>query len=226
MKAALLATVAVLVFAAPAAGGQRFDSTSAHVDNPWFPLDPGSRYVYTGTKDGKRARDVLTVSNRTRTIAGVRTREVRDLLYLDGVLAERTTDWYAQDRAGRVWYFGEDTVELRRDGTVRSTEGTWLAGRHGARSGIYMPAHPRVGQSGRQEFLKGHAEDHFRVLSLHATVRTPIAASRHALLTQEWTPLEPGVIDHKFYVRGIGTVREKTVKGGTESLTLVSFRRG
>jgi hypothetical protein len=204
----------------------RFNSASARVDNQWFPLRPGSRYVYTGTKDGKRARDVVTVTHRTRTIAGIATREVRDQLFLNGVLEERTSDWYAQDRTGNVWYFGEDTAELRTDGTVRSTEGTWRAGIKRARAGIYMPAQPRVGQSGRQEFLKGHAEDHFRVLSLHATVRTPATSSRRALLTKEWTPLEPGVVDHKLYVRGIGTAREKTVKGGTESLTLQSFTRG
>jgi hypothetical protein len=220
----LIAVSAVAVAVVPARS--RFDSSSARVDNPWFPLKPGARYVYTGTKDGKRARDVVTVADRTRTIAGVVAREVDDRLFLDGALEERTTDWYAQDRSGNVWYFGEDTAELRPDGTVRSTEGTWRAGVRAARSGIYMPAHPRIGQSGRQEFFKGHAEDHFRVLSLHAHARTPAASSRRALLTQEWTPLEPGVIDHKVYVRGIGTVREKTVKGGTESLTLVSVTVG
>jgi hypothetical protein len=224
---AALSLVGLLVFGVTGVDARsRFDSTSIRVTNAWFPLKPGTRYVYTGRKDGKRARDVVTVTHRTRTIAGVRTREVHDRLYLNGVLEERTADWYAQDRAGNVWYFGEETAELRADGTIRSTEGTWHAGTHRARSGIYMPAHPRVGQSGRQEFLKGHAEDHFRVLSLHAHVHTPAASSRRALLTKEWTPLEPGVIDHKVYVRGIGTVREKTVKGGDESLTLVFFRRG
>ena len=88
-----------------------------------------------------------------------------------------------------------------------------------------MPADPRAGQSGRQEFYKGQAEDHFRVLSLHEAVRVPYTSSQNALLTKEWTPLEPGVIDHKLYVRGIGTVLEQTVKGGAERAELVSFRR-
>src|SRR5207253_5291768 len=126
-------------------------------------------------------------------------------------LAERTTDFYAQDRRGNVWYLGEATEELAEHGRVTSREGSWLTGRDGAQPGIYMPAHPAVGSSARQEFYRGHAEDHFRVLDLNASLTTPYASSRHALLTREWTPLEPGAIDHKLYVRGIGTVREETV---------------
>src|ERR671934_236881 len=100
-----------------------------------------------------------------------------------------------------------------------------LAGVNGARAGLFMPAHPRVGQSALQEYYKGHAEDHFRVVSLSARVRTPAASSSHALLTKEWTPLEPGVLDHKVYVRGIGTVLEQTVKGGDERNVLISVHR-
>ena len=195
------------------------------VDNPWFPLTPGTVLVYRGVKDGQPSRDVVTVTGRKRTIAGVRATVVDDRLYLRGRLAERTTDWYAQDRQGNVWYLGEDTVELDRKGRVTSREGTWLTGRDGAVPGIYMPAHPALGATGRQEYYRGHAEDHFRVLGLNATVKTPFTTSRHALLTQEWTPLEPGAIDHKLYVRGIGTVREETVKGGNELAILVSVRR-
>jgi hypothetical protein len=196
-----------------------------HVTNPWFPLTPGSRYVYRGTKDGKQGRDVVDVTHTTKTILGIHATAVSDRLYLAGRLEERTTDWYAQDRAGNVWYLGENTAELDRRGRVTSTEGTWRAGVHGAKPGIYMPAHPAVGVTGRQEYLKGHAEDHFRVLSLAQTVRVPYIRSSHALLTKEWTPLEPGTIDHKYYVRGIGTVKELTVRGARESNVLVSFRR-
>ena len=196
----------------------------SRVDNPWFPLRPGTSYVYRGVKDGKPSRDVVTVTAQTKPIEGVRCTVVRDRLYLAGRLAERTTDWYAQDEAGNVWYFGEATAELDAKGSVTSTEGSWQAGVHGARPGIVMPAHPRVGQRFRQEYYKGHAEDHFEVLSLSATVRTPAASSRHALLTKEWTPLEPGVIDHKLYVRGIGTAKEETVKGGVERAVLVTVR--
>ena len=195
------------------------------VDNPWFPLRPGTVYVFEGTKDGKALRDVVTVTAETRTIDGVRCTVVHDRLYLGGRLAERTTDWYAQDRAGNVWYFGEATAELDAKGSVTTTEGSWQAGVHGARAGIQMPAEPRVGQRFRQEYDRGNAEDRFEVLSLTAVVSTPAVSSRHALLTKEWTRLEPGVIDHKLYVRGIGTVVEEAVKGGAERAVLVSARR-
>jgi hypothetical protein len=194
------------------------------VDNPWFPLKPGTVLVYRGVKDGRPSRDVVTVTSRKRTIAGVRATEVEDRLYERGRLAERTTDWYAQDRQGNVWYLGERTAELDANGRVTSREGSWLAGRDGARAGLFMPGDPKVGYTARQEYYKGHAEDHFRVLALTASVTTPFVSSRHALLTREWTPLEPGTIDHKLYVRGIGTVREQTVKGGKELAVLVSVR--
>jgi hypothetical protein len=199
---------------------------TAHVDNPWFPLRPGSTYVYRGVKDGLPARDVVTVRSGTKTIVGAPCAVVRDLLYLRGKLRERTTDWYSQDARGNVWYFGEDTAELDAHGRVTSRSGSWRAGVDGAKPGIFMFATPRPGRSARQEYLKGEAEDHFRVLSLDANVKAPFVSSSHALLTKEWTPLEPGTIDHKYYVRGIGTVLEQTVKGGDERQALVSFRKG
>jgi hypothetical protein len=199
---------------------------SARVDNPWFPLTPGTTYIYRGVKDGKPARDVLTVTHRTTTIDGAPCVVVQDRLYLRGRLSERTTDWYTQDSKGNVWYFGEDTAVLDAAGHVRSREGSWRAGVGSAKPGIYMPAHPRPGQSGRQEYLKGQAEDHFQVLSLRTAVAVPYTSSTHALLTKEWTPLEPGVLDHKLYLRGVGTALEQSVKGGAERLELVSFQRG
>ena len=195
------------------------------VDNPWFPLRPGATFVYRGVKDGEPTRDVVHVTRATRVIDGVRCTAVTDRLYASGHLVERTTDWYAQDRAGTVWYFGEDTAELDATGQVTSREGSWLSGVNGARAGVFMPAHPRVGQADRQEYLEGHAEDHFRVLDLHATARTPAVDSRRALLTKEWTPLEPGVVDHKLYVRDVGLVDERTVRGGDERNVLVSHSR-
>ena len=203
-------------------GGSSF---SARVDNPWLPLKPGSVYTYRGVKDGKPSVDVVVVTPRVKTIEGAPCISVQDELFLAGRLEERTTDWYTQDRQGNVWYFGESTAELDRNGHVTSTEGSWQAGRNGGVPGIFMPANPHVGQSGRQEFYKGHAEDHFRVLSLDAKVKVPGAASTRALLTEEWTPLEPGVLDHKLYIRGIGNVLEQSVKGPNERNELVSFVR-
>jgi hypothetical protein len=197
----------------------------AHVTNPWFPLQPGTVYVYRGVKDGRTARDVVTVTHAVRTIQGAPCIVVRDRLYLDGKLEERTSDWYSQDRSGNVWYFGEATAELDARGHVTTTEGSWQAGRDGAKAGIYMPAHPVPGRFGRQEFYKGQAEDHFEVVTRRAPVSVPYTASHRALLTKEWTPLEPGVVDHKYYVRGIGTVLEQTVRGGDERQELVSVTR-
>jgi hypothetical protein len=146
---------------------------------------------------------------------------IHDRLYLRGRLAERTTDYYTQDRHGTVWYFGEQTAELDAHGQVTSTEGTWRAGVRGARAGIYMPAHPRVGERHRQELYRGHAEDHFQVVSRNARIAVPYGSFTHALRTKEWTPLEPGVLDAKFYVRGIGQVAERTMRGGSERAVLV-----
>ena len=201
------------------------DEFVRRVDNPWLPFRPGTTATYRGSEEGKPSRDVVAVTTRTRTIEGVRATAVSDRLYLAGKLAERTTDWYAQDRGGNVWYFGEATAELNAKGRVTSTEGSWLAGVNGAQAGIVMPARPRVGQRFRQEDYKGHAEDYFEVLSVSTQVRVPAAASRRALLTKEWSPLERGVIDHKLYVRGIGMVKEQTVKGPAERAVLVALRR-
>lgn len=196
---------------------------SARVDNPWYPLRPGTTYVYTGVKDGQPSRDVLTVTRRTRTIGRVPCVVVEDRLYVRGRLRERTTDWYSQDASGNVWYFGEETAELDARGRVTSRKGSWLAGADGAQPGVFMPARPRVGQSFRQEYYRGEAEDHFEIIGLFGAVTG--AAETNALLTREWTPLEPDVIDHKLYVRGIGTVLEQTEKGGDERFELVSVTR-
>lgn len=220
----LLTCIAIALFCAAAAGAAGgtppmppASSFSAHVTNPWFPLEPGTRWVYTGVKDGKRSRDVVIVLHGTKTIDGIPCVPVSDRLFLQSRLEERTTDWYSQDSRGNVWYFGENTAELDKHGHVTSTEGTWRTGVDGAKAGIFMPASPRVGQTGRQEFLKGHAEDHFKVVAIFGN---------KMLLTQEWTPLEPGVLDHKFYVRGIGNVLEQTERGGNERNELVSVTKG
>jgi hypothetical protein len=214
----------------PAPKASHFGHDSSRIDNSWFPLARGSVYVYEGQKDGKQARDVMTVTRKVKTITGIRAAVVADRLFLNGRLEERTTDWYAQDKSGTVWYLGEKTAELDANGKVTSTEGSFLNGRDGARGGIFMPAHPAVGQTFKQESFKGQAEDRFRILSMTASVTTPAISSQNAMLTKETTPLEPGVVDHKYYVQGIGTVKEEQVAGApaaqAERTQLVSFQAG
>jgi hypothetical protein len=195
------------------------------VDNPWFPLTPGRILVYTGTKDGRKALDLFVATHRTRMIDGVRTRVVEDRLYLGNVLEERTSDYYAQDRCGNVWYFGEDTATLDRHGKVVDTEGTWHAGVDGAQPGVFMQAHPQLGRKFRQEWYRGQAEDVFKVVDRSAAVTVPYGRFRHALRTEETNALEPNVLDNKYYVRGIGEVAELAVKGPREALRLVEIIR-
>jgi hypothetical protein len=201
------------------------DQFAARVTNPWFPLIPGTVFTSRGEEDGDQVRDVFTVTHQTKTILGVKATVIDDRVYTNGRLEEHTHDWYAQDKAGNVWYLGEATATLKSNGKVDSREGSWQAGVNGAKAGIFMPAHPRVGYTARQEFYKGHAEDQFKILTLHSKVKTPAVSSRRAMVTQETTPLEKGVVDHKVYVRGYGTVKEETVKGGNEALELVSAKR-
>ena len=237
--AAALATSATLMLGGwvssasarpPSPKASHFARTSSIVTNPWFPLARGSVYVYDGQKDGKPARDVMTVTPKVKGISGIHAAVVHDRLFLNGRLAERTTDWYAQDRHGTVWYLGEKTAELNARGSVTSTEGSFMDGRDGASGGIFMPAHPAVGQAFQQEAFKGQAEDRFRILDMAASITTPAVTSTSAMLTEEKTPLEPGVVDHKYYVQGIGTVSEQQVAGApagqAESAELVSFRAG
>ena len=195
---------------------------TATVDNPFYPLKPGSTYRYRGVKDGKPTIDIYAVSHETKRIQGAPCVAVKDNLYEAGKLEEQTTDWYTQDSKGNVWYFGEATRELNSQGKTTSTEGSWQAGVDGAQPGIFMPANPQPGQSYRQEYYKGHAEDQFKVLALNTSVTVPAGSYRTALLTEETTPLEPGVVDHKYYEKGIGNVKEVTAKGPRELAALAS----
>lgn len=196
-----------------------------NVTNRWFPLAGGTTYVYTGTKDGKPALDVYAVSKRTKVIDGVVTRIVNDRLYLNNTLSERTTDYYAQDKCGNVWYFGENTAVLDASGHVVDTSGSFRAGVNGAQPGVYMQTTPQIGRRFRQEWSKGQAEDQFKALSTSASVTVTYGTFHNALRTAETTALEPGVLDNKYYVKGVGEVLEVTVKGPLERLQLVNVLR-
>jgi hypothetical protein len=208
--------------AAPSIDPSTFVAT---IDNAWFPLIPGTTWTYTGTKDGDKAVDRVTVTRETKVVAGVTCVVVHDELTLGGDLAETTDDWYAQDTAGNVWYFGEATQELD-GGKVVSTEGSWEAGVDAAQPGIFMPADPQVGLSGVQEFYPGHAEDRFVVLLTEAEVKVPAGSYTGVLVTAEWTLLEPDVLSQKAYAKGIGEIREADVAGGDEKLELTKTTAG
>ena len=194
---------------------------SARVTNPLFPLVVGRTLVYAGSKDGKSAVDLFVASPRTAVIDGVRTRVVEDRLFLDGVLEERTSDYYAQDRCGNVWYFGEDTAVLDERGHVVDTSGSFHAGVDGAEPGVFMQASPSSAASSGRSGTPGEAEDTYRAVATGESVRVPYGEFHDALRTVETTALEPGVVDNKLYVAGIGEVIEKAVRGPVEKLALV-----
>ena len=193
----------------------------AVVDNPYYPLPPGRTLVHKGVRDGLSQTDRVTVTNRTKVIQGVTTTVVRDVARHGIRLLEKTTDWYAQDVDGNVWYFGEDTKTYNAKGQVASTEGSWQAGVDGAVPGIIMEANPQPSDGYRQEFYKGHAEDQAWILSRGGSISVPYGRVHRVLRTMEWTPLEPGVIDQKYYAPGLGIVLEVAVAGRNEFSRLV-----
>jgi len=198
---------------------------TVRIDNPFFPLPPGISFIYRGRKGLSKERDVFAVTDRTIVIEGVTCRVVHDRVFIRGILQENTFDYFAQDRDGNVWYFGEDTEELDKKGNVVSTEGTWRAGVNGAQPGVVMEAHPQVNDHYFQELAAPLAQDEATVLSLHKTASVPLTKFRNCLLTKEFTQLEPGNVEHKFYARGIGFVLSVVVKGGKERLALVNIVR-
>jgi len=192
-----------------------------HVTNPFFPLQPGTTFFYKGRAEGVPTSIEMQVTHQTKQILGVTCTVVRDRAFEKGVLIEDTVDWYAQDVEGNVWYFGEDTKELDANGNVISTEGSWEAGVHGARPGIIMEAHPRVGDRYHQEVAPGVAEDLAQVLSRDASACVRYGCFADLLVTKEWTPLERGVVEQKYYAKDVGFIRGVMVRGGHERTELV-----
>jgi hypothetical protein len=188
------------------------------VGHPYWPMAPGSRWVY---REGSQ-RVVVTVTRRTKRIEGISATVVHDVVTEDGELVEDTWDWYAQDQNGNLWYLGEQTKEYEH-GKVKSTEGSWEAGVDGAEAGIVLPAKPEVGMAYRQEYLKGEAEDEARILSVDEKAEVPFGAFDHVLMTKDFTRLEPDLLEHKFYARGVGPVLTVAVSGGSDREELVSF---
>jgi hypothetical protein len=190
------------------------------IDNKYFPLKPGTTFVSRRKTKNTTERDVMTVTHSTKQIMGVKCVVVDDRVWAHAKLSEKTFDWYAQDKKGNVWYFGENSKEYK-NGKV-STEASWEAGKDGAEPGVIMQAHPKVGRTYRQEYLKGSAEDMAKVLDLNGSATVPFGSFGHSsLVSKEWSPLEPGVVEHKYYAAGVGDIKEVTVKGPSETLGLV-----
>ena len=185
------------------------------IDNPYWPLTPGTSYQFESP--GQQTKVVVT--SERRTVMGVSTVVVSDKVFADGKLSEDTSDWYAQDRAGNVWYFGEATLSYEDDPAGDPT-GSWEAGVDGAQPGVVMLAHPLGGDVYRQEFYAGQAEDLALVRYDNGSINVPAGSYENVLVTEEWTPLEPKVIELKYYAKGIGVVEERQILGGTELVKL------
>ena len=196
---------------------------SAKVTNPLFPLTPGTVFVYEGTRDGIPRRAEVTVTAETKTILGVPCVVTRDVVTSKTALVEKTTDWYAQDSDGNVWYFGEDTAEYE-NGVVTNTHGTWMSGVNGAVPGIIMPADPKVGMGYRQEYLPGQAEDYARVISDIATARVPFGDFENVVMTEDTDLLDRNKFETKLYAKGVGYLgAQGIVNGHFEVVGLVSM---
>jgi hypothetical protein len=198
-------------------GGQFVD----RIDNAYWPMAPGSKWVYR--EDGARVE--VTVTDRTKEILGIQATVVHDVVTEDGELVEDTYDWYAQDKDGNVWYLGEETKEYE-DGEVKSTEGSWEAGVDGAEAGILLPGDPEVGLRYRQEYYEGEAEDRGEILSLDEQAEVPFGSFDGVLKTKDTTPLEPDVLEHKFYAKDVGPVLVVAISGGSGREELLRFTRG
>ncbi len=202
------------------------EAFTTEIDNPYWPMKPGSHWVYRETDaEGDVQRNDVIVTNKTKTIMGIEAVVVHDTVRQGGQLTEDTFDWYAQDSEGNLWYLGEDTTEYE-NGKVKTKEGSWEAGVDGALGGIIVPAHPEPGLTYREEYYKGHAEDGAEVLTLDAHAKVPYGTYEHVLQTRNFSPIEPDVVEEKFYAQGVGVVLEITVSGGSDRGELISFTRG
>jgi hypothetical protein len=192
------------------------------IDNPYLPFTPGSRWVYEGTDDGEEEHIEVVVTDQRRRVMGIDAVVVRDIVSTGGEVIEDTYDWYVQDTTGNVWYLGEETAEYE-DGEVVSTEGSWEAGVDGALPGIVMQAQPEVGQAYRQEFYEGEAEDLAEVARLGEQETVAGTAYDQVVVIEEWNPLEPEVVEEKFYAPGVGTILEVKTAGGEGRVELVEY---
>ncbi len=198
---------------------------TTQIDNPYWPMPVGAQWhVRVTNPEGEHLTETITVENRTKAIAdGVTARVVHDVAYTNGKPTEVTDDWYAQDKDGNIWYFGEDTASIENG--KKDTSGSFEAGKSGAEAGIAMPAHPSVGLTYREEYHKGHAEDRAKVLALDQQVEAPVGHFTGAILIDDTSPLEPTVSEYKLYAKGVGPVVAVSVSGESEREDLISYSK-
>jgi hypothetical protein len=199
---------------------------TVQIDNPYWPMEPGTRWTFRETDaEGSQRTVVVTVTSRTKEIAnGITARVVRDTVTEKGAVLEDTFDWYAQDDVGNIWYLGERTAEFAH-GKVTSRHGSFEAGVKGAMAGVVVPATPVAGLRYRQEYYAGEAEDRAEVLGVDEQVEVAAGHFEHALMTKETTPLEPKVLELKFYARNIGPALAVAVSGGSDREELLQKKR-
>jgi hypothetical protein len=193
------------------------------IDNPYLAFERGRIFTYEGETEDGFEQNVVEVTEENKTILGVATTVVHDQGFLDGELVEDTFDWFAQDSEGNVWYFGEKSYHIE-GGEVVDSAGSWEAGVDGALPGIIMLAEPEVGVRYQQEFSEGIAEDMAKVVGLSETAEVPYGTFTDCLKTKEWTPLEPGAREFKFYALGTGLVLELQPRGQDERIELKSIQ--
>jgi hypothetical protein len=197
---------------------------TTEIDNPYWPIKPGSHWVYREVEGGETQRVDVKVTDKTKVLNGVTTRIVHDQVTRKGQVVEDTYDLYAQDSDGNIWYLGEDTKEYE-NGKLKSTEGSWAYGVDGAQAGVVVPAEPKQGMRYREEYYAGHAEDAAEVLNAGSQVQVPYGRFENAMLTRNFSSLEPTVEEMKLYARDVGPVMELLVSGGSGRTELLSFER-
>jgi hypothetical protein len=192
------------------------------IDNPYLPMPVGAHWRYKGESDGEIETIDVVVTDQHRQVVGIEAVVVRDTVTIGGEVVEDTYDWYAQDRDGNVWYLGEAVKDIEK-GVVVSTKGSWEAGVDGALPGIVMPGTPKVGDAYRQEFLSGEAEDMMVIVATDATLQVPTGSFTGVVTTDDWTPLDAGVVERKAYAPGVGKIREEKTRGGNGFAELVDY---
>jgi hypothetical protein len=234
--------VAIAALALAACGGESKSSSSSslpqgtkpvkldpadfttNIDNLYWPMRPGSHWVYREVENGEAQRVDVTVTNRTRPLGGIEARIVHDRVSQSGETLEDTYDWYAQDSAGNLWYLGEDTAEYE-NGKLKTKEGSWAYGVDGAQAGVVVPTNPKQGMKYREEYYADHAEDAAEVLNVGSQVEVPFGRFKDAMLTRNFSTIEPTVEEMKLYAKGVGPVMELLVSGGSGRTELLSYTK-